>query len=106
MAANNPRRLPLTSSIASQELRGETQSRPGLVANFQFSPARAPWWKLLNAKKCNRLPLPALSGGISGRIESLYTIARRDGRQLGTVLPTNDSKLSAEVNENGVLGND
>ena len=27
-------------------------------------------------KKCNRLPLPALSGGKSGRIESLYPIAR------------------------------
>lgn len=28
---------------------------------------------------------------------SLYPIARGDGRQLGTILPTNDSKLSAEV---------
>ena len=26
-------------------------SRPGLVANVQFSPATAPWWKLLGAKK-------------------------------------------------------
>ena len=26
-------------------------SRPGLVANVQFSPATAPWWKLLSAKK-------------------------------------------------------
>ena len=24
--------------------------RPGLVANVQFSPATAPWWKLLSAK--------------------------------------------------------
>src|SRR5271156_2401224 len=44
-------------------------------------------------KKCNRLPLPALSGGRSGRIESLYPIGRGDGRRLGTILPTNDSKL-------------
>jgi riboflavin biosynthesis pyrimidine reductase len=26
------------------------QPRPGLVANVQFSPATAPWWKLLSAK--------------------------------------------------------
>ena len=26
-------------------------SRPGLVENVQFSPATAPWWKLLSAKK-------------------------------------------------------
>jgi riboflavin biosynthesis pyrimidine reductase len=26
-------------------------SRPGLVANVQFSPATAPWWKLLSAKR-------------------------------------------------------
>jgi hypothetical protein len=24
--------------------------RPGLVANVQFSPATAPWWKLLSTK--------------------------------------------------------
>ena len=31
--------------------RGAAQPRPGLVANAQFSPATAPWWKLLSAKK-------------------------------------------------------
>ena len=30
--------------------RGAAQSRPGLVANVEFSPATAPWWKLLSAK--------------------------------------------------------
>ena len=25
--------------------------RPGLVANIQFSPATAPWWKLLSIKR-------------------------------------------------------
>lgn len=30
--------------------RVATHPRPGLVANIQFSPATAPWWKLLSAK--------------------------------------------------------
>jgi riboflavin biosynthesis pyrimidine reductase len=30
--------------------RDAVQPRPGLVANVQFSPATAPWWKLLSAK--------------------------------------------------------
>ena len=30
--------------------RDELHPRPGLVANVQFSPATAPWWKLLSAK--------------------------------------------------------
>ncbi len=34
------------------QIAGEPQgtSRPGLVANVEFSPATAPWWKLLSAK--------------------------------------------------------
>jgi riboflavin biosynthesis pyrimidine reductase len=31
--------------------RDAAHPRPGLVANVQFSPATAPWWKLLSAKK-------------------------------------------------------
>ena len=30
--------------------RAAGHSRPGLVANVEFSPATAPWWKLLSAK--------------------------------------------------------
>lgn len=30
--------------------RDAVHPRPGLVANIQFSPATAPWWKLLSAK--------------------------------------------------------
>jgi len=30
--------------------RVAAHSRPSLVANVQFSPATAPWWKLLSAK--------------------------------------------------------
>jgi riboflavin biosynthesis pyrimidine reductase len=30
--------------------RDAVHPRPGLVANFQFSPATAPWWKLISAK--------------------------------------------------------
>jgi riboflavin biosynthesis pyrimidine reductase len=30
--------------------RDAVHARPGLVANVQFSPATAPWWKLLSAK--------------------------------------------------------
>ena len=30
--------------------RDASHPRPGLVANVQFSPATAPWWKLLSAK--------------------------------------------------------
>jgi riboflavin biosynthesis pyrimidine reductase len=30
--------------------RDEAHPRPGLVANVQFSPATAPWWKLLSAR--------------------------------------------------------
>lgn len=30
--------------------RAAAHPRPGLVANVQFSPATAPWWKLLSAK--------------------------------------------------------
>ena len=31
--------------------RDPAQPRPGLVANAEFTPATAPWWKLLSAKK-------------------------------------------------------
>ena len=30
--------------------RDAVHPRPGLVANVQFSPATAPWWKLISAK--------------------------------------------------------
>jgi riboflavin biosynthesis pyrimidine reductase len=30
--------------------RDAVHSRPGLVANLQFSPATAPWWRLISAK--------------------------------------------------------
>jgi riboflavin biosynthesis pyrimidine reductase len=39
--------LTVAPQIAGRDAR---QPRPGLVANVQFSPATAPWWKLLSAK--------------------------------------------------------
>jgi riboflavin biosynthesis pyrimidine reductase len=40
--------LTLAPQIAG---RVAAQPRPGLVANSQFSPVTAPWWKLLSAKR-------------------------------------------------------
>ena len=76
--------LTVAPQIAGREA---VHLRPGLVANFQFSPATASLVEASQRKKCNRLSLPALSGERSGRIESLYPIARGDGRQLETILP-------------------
>jgi len=43
--------------------------------------------------------LSRLAQVVDERLESLRSITRGDGRQFGTILPTNDSKRSAEVHE-------